>query len=735
MPAKSSCETVYYYTGAVIDNRYVLQEFLGEGGMACVYRARELHAPHPYAIKFLKSNFSNNTELLEHFGREAQNMKNLAHPNIVRFYDFVHHADYAYIVMDYIDGFSLSAVLKKLRQREEQLPLNEAVRILTQVARGIDKIHRANFIHRDIKPGNILIAKQDGTAYVADLGIMVDLRDETLLSLAAGTRAYMPPEQQIGERVDRTADIYAFGIVAFELFAGQRPFTANKELKREEAENDLIRQHFESPIPSMSLFRNDLPPALDAVLAKALAKKAADRYEDVLEFARDIHRVLAPRLAEDLQDFSEIRAIKPQEIYYVEPTITTAPPSQRSLASFILGLIVLSLGLGILSWVVWSATNTTSLNATAAAIAVLLQTPSATVTASPTETSTATASATETSTTTPTDTPTLTPTDTPTATATDTPTLTPTDTPSVTPTFTPTASVTATSTATPTETATPEPSSTWTPVPVATTSIDGASLLPLVSGQSALGFDQNASLALVPDSNRPLTRLNVGIVNGFRVSATFSDVTEQTRRYGIAYRIQDNRNYLLFTINPDMHRWQLEQVINAQPTVLDSGGTAVDGLETIIVSGENDFFRIEVGSMPVEHFSDTWSTGGVGLWLEGRETIVLDAVSFNLLGADALTPLNALRTNAVAMLATGDVVNNTINCPAYIPLYTGLSSYATIPSLSQKAQQFISTGQLVYQRCQSESPEASLSFAGSLRDFLNWKNGLSQLISELQSGG
>ncbi len=734
MLAKSSCETIYYYTGAVIDTRYVLQDFLGEGGMACVYRARELHAPHPYAIKFLKSTFSNNTELLGHFGREAQNMKNLAHPNIVRFYDFVHHEDYAYIVMDYIDGFSLSAVLKKLRQREEQLPIDEAVRILIQVARGIDKIHRANFIHRDIKPGNILIEKQDGTAYVADLGIMIDLHDENLLSLAAGTRAYMPPEQQIGERADRTADIYAFGIVAFELFAGQRPFTAKKELKREEAENDLIRQHFESPVPSVLPFRSELPAALDPVLAKALAKKPADRYQDVLEFARDIHAVMSPHLSQDLQDFSEIRAIKPTDIYYVEPgTVTVAPPRQSSV-SLVLGILILGLGLIVLSWVISTANNNVTLNATASAVAaVLLQTPSATATPSLTATLTFTPTYTLTFTPSPTSSPTFTPSLT--ATLTQTPSVTPTASPTATLTPTSTASLTPTLTPTPTDTATitPTPTATSTFTPVATTSIDGASLLPLVSGQSALGLEPNAPLTLVPDVSRPLIRLNVGIVNGFRVAATFSEITSQTRRYGVAYRIQDNRNYLLFTINPSEHRWQLEQIINGQAAQLDSGATAEDGLNTVIVSGQHDFFRIEVGATAVQHTNDRWSVGGLGLWLEGSETVTLDALSVSLLGTDALSPLDVLRTNALAMQATGDIVNNTIDCPAYIPLYVGLSSYLNIATLAQKTQQLIDVGQLVYLRCQAESPDAALSFSGSLRDFLNWQTGLARIIEELAS--
>jgi serine/threonine protein kinase len=725
MPAKSSCETVYYYTGAVIDNRYVLQEFLGEGGMACVYRARELHAPNPYAIKFLKSTFSNNNELIDHFGREALNMKDLAHPNIVRFYDFVHHPDYSYIAMEYIEGYSLSAVLKKLRQRDELLPLDEVVRVLTQVARGIDKIHRANFIHRDIKPGNILIAKQDGTAFVADLGIMVDLRDENLLSLAAGTRAYMPPEQQIGERVDQTADIYSFGIVAFELFAGQRPYVAKKELKREEAENDLIRQHFESPIPSVLPFRKDLPSGLDAVIAKAIAKKPADRYQNVLEFARDIHKVLAPRLSEDLQDFSEIRPLKPEARYYVDSG-DQVPPQKRSWVgrfvvalAVLVGLILIGVGSAITS-----LNNAAALNATASMAAAFLLTPSPTLTETPTLTMTPTATETLTST------PTVTLTHT--STLTPTPSITPTPTATATATSTNTATATATPTSTNTTTSTPTPTATDTPIPAPTTSLNLAPVLPLVAGQGALGLANNAALTIMPDANRPLIRLNVGILNGFELSVTFPETINEVERYGAVYRIQDDQNYLLFTIHPSENQWQIEQVTDGRNLLIDSGEITTSNFNTLIVRGQDDFFSIEFGSQSVQHNNDIGLMGGLGLWVESNASFTLEAISISLLGDDATAPLNVLLANAEAMQATGDRLNNTVNCPVYIPLYAGLSSYLNVDELAQGTQRLIDNGQFVYQRCQAESPNAPLSF--SLRDFSNWQNGLSQIINDASSG-
>jgi serine/threonine-protein kinase len=742
MPAKSSCETVYYYTGAVIDNRYALQDFLGEGGMACVYRARELHAPHPYAVKFLKSNFSNNAELLEHFEREAENMKNLAHPNIVRFYDFVHHPDYAYIVMDYIDGFSLSTVLKKLRQREEQLPLDEAVRILTQVARGIDKIHRANFTHRDIKPGNILIAKQDGTAYVADLGIMLDLRDDTLLSLAAGTRAYMPPEQQIGERVDRTADIYAFGILAFELFAGQRPFTANKSLKRDEAENDLIRQHFESPVPSVSQFRSGLPAALDPIIAKALAKKPVDRYQDVLDFARDIHRVLAAQLSEDLQDFSEIRPIKPQESYYAENVVDVPLPTQQRLTPLIIvvGVLVFGLILIIIGGL-FSAANNAAVDATANAVAALLQASPTIPTATLTATATATPSATFTST------PTSTPTPTASATSTSSPTQTPTSippSPTETTTHTPIPTLASTFTPTPmpvilsteASTLTNTPTVTPTPTPMPTSILDRADLRSLVTDQAALGLEAGAPLSISPNPNQPLLRLNVGILNGFQVAMTVAGELSEITRYGIAYRIQDHRTYLLFSVQPGENRWQLEQVEDGEATLLQSGETNTAEASTVMVSGQEDVFRINLGAAAISDINGTWRLGGVGLWVEGSTALRLQSLSVSLLGPDARAPRNVLYINAEAMLATGDIVNNSVDCPTYIPLYAGLASYLQIEEVSDVAQELIEVGEYVYRRCEADSPDAPRTFeGGESRELGQWQTDLKAIVDTLSPSG
>ena len=134
-PQRKQCESQYYYVGATVDNQYELTSFIGTGGMACVYLAKEIGSPHQFALKFLKDEFHNESYLVDYFEDEASSMRDLAHPNIVRFYRFVNRPEYSYIVMDYVDGFSLSDVLKLARNKKDRMPLDEVIRVMTQVAR------------------------------------------------------------------------------------------------------------------------------------------------------------------------------------------------------------------------------------------------------------------------------------------------------------------------------------------------------------------------------------------------------------------------------------------------------------------------------------------------------------------------------------------------------------------------------------------------------------------------
>src|SRR5688572_16508490 len=137
----------------IADERYIVEEFIGEGGMACVYRARESGTPNVYALKLLKEQYRQRDEFLAVFQTEAAHMRDLQHPNIVRFYKMVVEARSAYILMDFIDGYPLTKFIQRARATEVPFPLEEAVRIMAQIARAISHLHKEGFIHRDVKPG------------------------------------------------------------------------------------------------------------------------------------------------------------------------------------------------------------------------------------------------------------------------------------------------------------------------------------------------------------------------------------------------------------------------------------------------------------------------------------------------------------------------------------------------------------------------------------------------------
>lgn len=336
MVTKQTCETDHYYVGATIDDRFQLLDFIGAGGMACVYRAQETGSPHEYAIKFLKAEYAQQDYLIDYFREEASSMRDLAHPNIVRFYRFVNHPDYSYIVMDYVDGFALSDVLKRLYRLERQIPLDEVVRIMTQVARALDAIHREGYVHRDIKPSNVLIARGTGQTFLTDLGITAAANTRIE---GAGTIAYMSPELAATWVADHRADVYSFATMLFELLTQRRPFHVRKGLRGEAAEIDLIEKHRSAPIPNVTHYRPDLPQALDDILKRGLAKDPAERTDSVIELMRAVHQALRPRLSEDLRDFASVRH---RQIASPDATVETdqVPAAQPRPQVWMAGIII-----------------------------------------------------------------------------------------------------------------------------------------------------------------------------------------------------------------------------------------------------------------------------------------------------------------------------------------------------------------------------------------------------------
>ena len=261
---------------AALAGRYEIQRELGRGGMATVYLAHDVNHDRPVALKLvlpeLAASIGN-----ERFQREIRLAARLQHPHILSVYDSGEAAGQLWFTMPFVEGESLRDRLI----RETQLPVDEAVRVVREVALALDYAHRHDVIHRDIKPENILLS--DGQALVADFGIARAVGAEasiTQTGMSIGTPAYMSPEQASGERgVDGRSDIYSLGCVLYELLAGEPPFTGPNP------QAVIVRAMTENPRP-ITAVRPAVSPTLAAVIAKAMARTPADRFGSGAEFAK-----------------------------------------------------------------------------------------------------------------------------------------------------------------------------------------------------------------------------------------------------------------------------------------------------------------------------------------------------------------------------------------------------------------------------------------------------------------
>ncbi|MDZ4862342.1 MAG: protein kinase [Gemmatimonadota bacterium] len=269
---------------AALADRYDLLDEIGRGGMATVYRARDLRHDSRVAIKVLRP------ELVfamggERFLREIHISASLQHPNILPILDSGEAGGTSYFVMPFVEGESLQQRL----QRETRLPVDEAVRLTAEVADGLAHAHTAGFIHRDIKPGNILLSH--GHAVLADFGVAraldasgADRLTETGLSV--GTVAYMSPEQAGAGRLDGRSDIYSLGCVLYEMLAGTPPFTGPSA-------QAIMARNAIDPVPSVRTVRPGVPQALEAAINRALAKVPEDRFATAAEFRDEVLRAAA----------------------------------------------------------------------------------------------------------------------------------------------------------------------------------------------------------------------------------------------------------------------------------------------------------------------------------------------------------------------------------------------------------------------------------------------------------
>jgi serine/threonine protein kinase len=287
--------------GSRIDS-YRVEALLGEGGMGAVYRAHDLNLDRPVALKVMHDHLARNPEFRQRFMQEARSAARLSHPSIVDIYQFGSSKELLFIVMAFVPGTSLARYIRGLQQSGQSVQLRETLAILAQVAEALGYAHHQGVVHRDVKPDNVLLRTLDQPDREGDPPLRAVLTDFGLAKLLEGgvstqtgtfmgTLPYMSPEQVLGKKdIDGRSDLYSLGVMLYQLTTGQLPFDI-------QSPTDAVMKHLNEVPPAPSDLRPGLPPRVEVIIKKALAKKPEDRIQTGREMARAL-RYVATQLTE-----------------------------------------------------------------------------------------------------------------------------------------------------------------------------------------------------------------------------------------------------------------------------------------------------------------------------------------------------------------------------------------------------------------------------------------------------
>ena len=330
---------------------------IGKGGMATVYKAYQPSMDRYVALKVLPQYHSKDPSFTKRFIQEARTIARLEHKNILPVYDFGEEEGVAYMAMRYLDGGTLQDILSL-----GQLPLTEVVEIMSQICAGLDYAHRRGVVHRDIKPANVMV-DDEGGVYLTDFGLAKVLEgssDLTVSGVVMGTPLYMAPEQSVGDEVDGRADIYAAGVILYEMVTGQPPFQAETPMA-------IVLAHLHEPLPLPRDINPNVPDEIQRVILKALAKKPEDRYQTAKEMADKLSETIATIslssnattlqfLSSEARASVEEKIILPTDANFTPvlakiSTIVTPPPSRtKTIISIVsaIALVAIAVFLGMI---------------------------------------------------------------------------------------------------------------------------------------------------------------------------------------------------------------------------------------------------------------------------------------------------------------------------------------------------------------------------------------------------